>query len=161
DAVAWYRRGHSYAALKQWGKAIADQAQAIQLKSDWPSPHNDLAWWLATCPEASFRNPSRAVKLAERAVELAPNDGSANNTLGVARYRAGDWKAAIAALERSMKLRKGGDASDWLFLAMADWKLGHPDKARRWYDQAVQWLEKNREALAKDSQSAEEIRRFR
>ncbi len=31
---------------------------------------------------------------------------------------------------------------DWLFLAMAHWQLGDKGAARKWYDQAVQWMEK-------------------
>ena len=61
----------------------------------------------------------------------------------MAHYRAGDWKAAIAALDKSMQLRKGGDSFDWFFLAMAHWQLGNKDEARKWYDQAVEWMEKN------------------
>jgi hypothetical protein len=26
---------------------------------------------------------------------------------------------------------------------MAHWRLGNKDKARRWYDSAVQWMDKN------------------
>lgn len=37
----------------------------------------------------------------------------------------------------AVQLSKGGDAVDWLFLAMAHWKLGHKDEARKWYDQAI------------------------
>ena len=63
--------------------------------------------------------------------------------MGLAHYRAGDWKAAIAALEKSMDLRKGGDSIDWFFLAMAHWQLGEKDEARKWYDKAVQWMAVN------------------
>ena len=87
--------------------------------------------------------PSRAVALARKAVELEPKNWAYRNTLGAAQYRAGDWKAAIAALEKSMELRKGGDSNDWFFLAMAHWQLGEKDKAREWYDRAVQWMDKN------------------
>src|SRR5262249_14075756 len=81
--------------------------------------------------------------VAKKAVELGPAHPDYLNTLGVAHYRAGDWKAAIAALEKSMELRKGGDSNDWFFLAMAHWQLGEKDKAREWYHRAVQWMEKN------------------
>ena len=81
-------------------------------------PHNELAWLLATDPNPNARDPGRAVNWAKKAVELAPNEGNFWNTLGVAHYRAGDWKAALEALEKSMKLRNGGDSSDWFFLAM-------------------------------------------
>jgi hypothetical protein len=44
---------------------------------------------------------------------------------------------------------------------MAHWKLGNPDEARKRYRQAVQWLEKNREALEKDKGGlAEQLRGF-
>ena len=76
------------------------------------------------------------------------------NTLGVAHYRASDWKSAIAALEKSIKLRQGGDSFDWFFLAMAHWKLGEKEEARKWYDRAVTWMDKN-------SPNDEELRRFR
>jgi hypothetical protein len=79
----------------------------------------------------------------------------------VAHYRARDWKAAVAALDKSMELRKGGKAYDYLFLAMAHRKLGNRAEAGKWYDRAVTWLEKNRQALAKNPEHAEELRRFR
>ena len=53
-----------------------------------------------------------------------------------------------------MELRKGGDSFDWFFLAMAHWQLGEKDKAREWYDRAVQWMDKNQP-------KNEELRRFR
>jgi hypothetical protein len=42
-----------------------------------------------------------------------------------------------------MELSKGGDASDWLFLAMAHWQLGDKPRAHTWYDKALPWIEKN------------------
>ena len=42
-----------------------------------------------------------------------------------------------------MQLRKGGDSSDWFFLAMTHWQLGDQEQARQWYDQALQWMDKN------------------
>jgi tetratricopeptide (TPR) repeat protein len=106
--------------------------------------HNDLAWLLATCPDSKFRDPKRAVELAKKAVELDQNAGTNWNTLGVAHYRAGDWKAAIEALKKSDELLKGKELSfNAFFLAMAQWRLGNKAEARKWYDQAVQWMEKN------------------
>jgi len=61
---------------------------------------------------------------------------------GVARYRAGEWEPAIAALEKSIELRRGGDSCDWFFLAMAHWQLGNKGEARRWYDTAIKWMDK-------------------
>jgi len=109
--------------------AVTDAAPALQ--------YNNVAWLLATNPDTRLRDPHRAVELAKKAVELAPMQGMFWNTLGAAHYRTGEWKAAIAALEKSIELRSGGDAFDWFFLAMAHWQIGDKDRAQKWYDQAV------------------------
>src|SRR5262249_30049647 len=105
---------------------------------------NGLAWVLANCPDRTLRDPGQALELAKQLVRLVPDKWESWNTLGAAQYRAGDWKSAVAALTRSMDLHKGGDAGDWYFLAMAHWRLGDREQARKWYDQAVRWTEKNR-----------------
>jgi tetratricopeptide (TPR) repeat protein len=126
----------------------------ISLNGDNPGLLNDFAWRLATCPDPTFRNGARAVELAKKASESRPNDGAICNTLGVALYRAREWKAAVAALEKSTRLREGGDSFDWFFLAMAHWQLGSKAEARKWYDQASAWMGKN-------APQDEELRRFR
>lgn len=112
---------------------------------------NVEAWRLATAPDPKERDPKRAVELATKAVELTPRNGDHWNTLGVAQFRAGDLKAAVAALEKSMELRAGGDSFDWFFLAMARWRTGDQDQAREWYARAARWMEdkqpKNEELL--------------
>src|SRR5262249_46645508 len=64
---------------------------------------NNLAWLLATCPNREIRSPKRAVELAQRAVELVPEDGNAWNTLAVAHYHAGQTKQALKAFDQSMR----------------------------------------------------------
>src|SRR5262249_38403794 len=140
---------------------VADYETVLKLAPAQAWAHNLLARLLATSPAAKLRDPDRAVKLARKAVQLAPKVGNFWNTLGVAHYRAGDWKAAVAALDKSVDLGKGGDAVDFFFLAMAHRKLGNHDEARKWYERAVGWLEKNRAALDKDKTQAEALRRFR
>jgi tetratricopeptide (TPR) repeat protein len=128
--------------------------QIVRRNPEDASMHNAFAWFLATCPETRFRDPGQAVRLAKRAMELAPLAGGYWNTLGVAHYRAGDWQAAIAALTKSMELNNGGDSTDWIFLAMAHWQLGDREQARQWYGRAAQALDKQKPPSA-------ELRRFR
>jgi tetratricopeptide (TPR) repeat protein len=90
--------------------------------------------------------PALAVEAAQKAVDASPDDGFYWNTLGAAQYCAGEWESAIEALEKSMDLRNGSDASEWLFLAMAHWQLDQHELARAWYDKAVQWIEQNQPA---------------
>jgi tetratricopeptide (TPR) repeat protein len=153
-ASARSNRGLACEKLGQWDKAVADYSKAIELDPKNASPHNTLAWLLATVPNPKLRDPARAVNWAKKAVELAPNDGAYWNTLGVAHYRAGDGKAALAAFEKSMELCKGGDSSDWFVMAMCHEKLGDKKKARQWYERGVEWMDKNN---PKD----DELRRFR
>jgi serine/threonine protein kinase/Flp pilus assembly protein TadD len=113
-------------------------------------PLNEMARFYATCPDEQFRNPAKAVELAHQAIDkralwYSPRDeGDCWKTLGVAQYRAGDWKAAVAALEKAMPLRNGGDSTEWFFLAMAQWQLDHKDDARAWYDKALHWMRDNK-----------------
>jgi serine/threonine protein kinase/Flp pilus assembly protein TadD len=151
---ALWGRGVSAARLSRWAEAAADYAKAVELNVSNAELHNDLAWLLATCPDEKVRNPARAVQEAKQAVALAASAGNVWTTLGVARYRAGDWKAANEALTKSVELRKGGDAFDWFFLAMTHWQLGHKEEARKWYGQAIVWMDKNQP-------KNEEFRRFR
>jgi tetratricopeptide (TPR) repeat protein len=158
--LAWHNRGLALARLSRWDRAAADHARALELVplDDWK---NDLAWLLATCPEPKVRNPARAVALAQQAADASPKVGTFWNTLGVARYRAGDFKGAVEALDKSVALRQGGDPFDWLFLAMAHEKRGQHDEAHKYYDRAAQWLQEHEAALAKDKPQADELRRFR
>jgi eukaryotic-like serine/threonine-protein kinase len=139
---------------EKWDVAISCYRRAIRLVADadndarqsFGANLSTAAWQLAmvdwqlnTAPDPKFRNPDFAVELAREAVRLNPV-GDHWNTLGVAHYRAGQLKAAVTALEQSMKLRKGGDSFDWFFLAMSYWKLGDKGEARRWYEKAVAWM---------------------
>jgi tetratricopeptide (TPR) repeat protein len=158
---AWCNRSLAHSYLGQYEKAAADAEKAIELYPNYADAHNDLAWLLATCPDAKLRDSGRAVELARKAVQLAPNDENFWGTLGAAQYRAGDWKAAVTALEKSQALKPGWDAYDWLFLAMAHRKLGNAPESRMAYDRAIEWLEKNKALLEKKKKRAEELRRFR
>src|SRR5262249_21245506 len=146
------------AALQQQSghltEAMRGYEEACRLDPQSAAARKNLAWLLATCADPKFRDPAKAVELAKKAVDLAPKDGTFWITLGAARYRAGDWKAALTALHKSMELRNGGDSFDWFFLAMAHWQLGAKDEGRKWYEKAVEWMDRN----AKDN---DELRRFR
>jgi tetratricopeptide (TPR) repeat protein len=132
------------AALRSQGKTaemIDELREAVRRQPDDAMAHNDLAWQLCMSPETQFRDPEAALEAAKRAVILAPESGVVWNTLGVAQYRAGRWGDAVESLGNSIKYRKGGDANDWLFLAMAEWQLGNQDAARQWYRRSSKSME--------------------
>jgi serine/threonine protein kinase/TPR repeat protein len=134
------------AEADKWLHKAVERADGLRL--------NNLAWKLVAEPSPELRDPQSAVMLAEHAVEKSPPVDGCWNTLGLAYCRAGDWYGALAALEKSMELRDGGDSFDWFFLAMAHHQLGHKEEARKWNEQAVEWMERN-------APGHEELRRFR
>jgi serine/threonine protein kinase len=148
-------RAGAYRTLGQDDKAIDDYSKAIAQEPKNAGQLSSLAYLYATSRDPQIQDAGKAVALAKQAVELAPNEGNNWNTLGVAHYRAGDWKGAIEALAKSNEMLKGQQVSfNALFLAMAHWRLGNSVEARKRYDQAVAWMEKNKP-------QGEELRRFR
>jgi serine/threonine protein kinase len=105
--------------------------------------HNRLAFRLAECPLPSMRDPAAAIALAREAIARDARLPRHWNTLGAAYHRAGQIPEALAAVEKSMELGKGGDAFDWFLLAMIDWHRGRHQQARRWYDRGVDWMNHN------------------
>jgi tetratricopeptide (TPR) repeat protein len=135
-------QGERELAAEQFCQALNLLEKLADRHSTIPSDLNALAWFLASCPDPTFRNPDRAITLAQKALEQVPQNGIIWNTLGVAQYRAGLYRDAITSLKKAMEPRKGGDSYDWLFLAMAHWRLGENAEARRWYDKADKALKK-------------------
>jgi tetratricopeptide (TPR) repeat protein len=122
--------------------AVIRKAQAIT--PDDADLNNYLAWLLAICPDPKLRDARRAVELARKAVDTAQDRWQYLRTLGLAQHFAGDDKAAVQALARSLELRRGGDAFDYFSLAAAHQRLGHKEDARNWYDQGVAWVAANK-----------------
>jgi len=126
---------------------IADLEAALASKPDQPNVRgrlarccNEYAWKLANAP-ASARNPERALTMARRCDELAPNRSMYLNTLGVALYRAGRHAEAIVTLDRSLATGRGAyDGYDLFFQAMAHWRLGNKPQALACFDKAVLWM---------------------
>jgi tetratricopeptide (TPR) repeat protein len=106
------------------------------------------------CPATQFRDPIRAIEAAKRALQRQPTSIRAWHALGVAQYRAGTWQAALEALTKVADLTDGGDSGEWFFIAMLHWQRGNKEEARRWYQQAVDWMQKHQPGDP-------ELRRFR
>ena len=102
---------------------------------------SNLARLLVTGPDPSPGDRVEALRLAELAVAAVPGDAGYRRNLGVARYRAHDYRGAVAALEETMRLSPAGSAEIWLVLAMAHWQVGHKDQARSWFAKAIAALD--------------------
>jgi serine/threonine protein kinase/tetratricopeptide (TPR) repeat protein len=109
-----------------------------------PSYSQEYSWFLSTCPEESFRNPTLALSLAERATTLGPEQSDNWSALGIAHYRNKNWQKARDAFQKSIQLKNGGACADWLFLAMTCRHLGDYAQALNWMNQALAWKDHHR-----------------
>jgi tetratricopeptide (TPR) repeat protein len=60
--------------LGQNGPAGTNFMMALQLEPDWPEALNQTALFLATCPDAKWRNPAEAIRLSLRANEISHSE---------------------------------------------------------------------------------------
>ena len=151
-------RGIVREALGDQERSQADREKARSLLPGNPATLNFRAWIDATAP-LNRRDPERAVAWARRAVALAPGVHDFLNTLGVALYRTGQYAEAISVLDRSLAAGNGELAAvDRFFLAMAHYQLGHQREARDYRDQAVRWVEAQKDLSDAD---ANEMAAFR
>jgi tetratricopeptide (TPR) repeat protein len=116
-----------------------------QLSRNDPDIQDGLAWLLATCPDTRFRDVPRAIQLAQTAIKRAPGHGGYWATLGAAHYAAGDYSAAVKALEKAVQLPNYWGSCPRFYLAMAKAQLGQKDDAQGWYEKAVARLEQHEE----------------
>jgi tetratricopeptide (TPR) repeat protein/serine/threonine protein kinase len=124
-------------------EAVAAYKQAVARQPGHQHSHAMLAALLTTCPDPRHRDAKRAAEAARKLIELG-DEYNGRTFLGWAEYQAGDYKASVASLEKAMTVSRpkpGGGAGQWLVLAMAHWRLGNKDEARRWYDRAARSLD--------------------
>jgi serine/threonine protein kinase/Tfp pilus assembly protein PilF len=138
--LAYTNLGVTLCAQGKVDEAIIECRKAVEMNPTSGHAQACLAWCLCIYPRPELRDRAQALEMAKKAVLLETESTTTWQVLGWAYYRTGDWQASIEALEKSCKLQSNGigDYAQWFFLAMAHWKLGQNEEARRWYDKAVQ-----------------------
>jgi tetratricopeptide (TPR) repeat protein len=118
------RAGNAAAAMAHYRAVLAADARHV-------TALNNLAYLLA---EAG--RPQEALKFAEKAKELAPDNAAVENTLGWVLYQSGLYSLAVTHLESAD--RREPSARRKCHLAMAYFKLGRRQQAERLLAEAVQ-----------------------
>jgi WD40 repeat protein len=125
--------------------------RAIELaarRQEDPVQLNDRSWAIASRPNSTVQEYKRALRLAEAACHAAPKEIAYVNTLGVARFRLGQFKEAIGALAQSYEhhVRSPDDPgpSDVAFLAMSHHALGHTRESQQFMGELTRLLEEDR-----------------
>jgi tetratricopeptide (TPR) repeat protein len=88
-------------------------------------------------------------RLAE--TELKDNAGEfwSLTEQGALHYRAGRFSQAVTKFEQSLRADStpGKAVLNWLWLALAQQRLGKPEDARRWLERATAWLDQYRDGM--------------
>jgi superkiller protein 3 len=109
SALAHGYLGNAYRQEGRVADAAAQFEEALQIEPANPAIANNLAWLLATDPDASVRNGAKAVELAERANQ---NSHGGNPfvlcTLAAAYAEAGRFSDAVQAAQHALQLAGAG-----------------------------------------------------
>jgi tetratricopeptide (TPR) repeat protein len=134
--VAFNDRGRAWEGKKEYDKAIKDYTEAVKLDPADADTNNGLAWLLATCPQAKYRDGKRAVELATKACEVSQwKDVASIDTLATAYAETGDFdqavkfeKQAIEKLTKEDEKRLGDEFRARLKLFMDKKPYHEPEK---------------------------------
>jgi len=105
SAEAYANLGLAFFKKSEIKQAIDSWRRALEIKPDQVLVLNNLAWLLATTPDASLRDGAKAVALAKQADQLG---GGANpmilHTLAAAYAETGNYELAAATARRGLEL---------------------------------------------------------
>jgi tetratricopeptide (TPR) repeat protein len=105
---ALFKKGSAEGAIPHFQKALLIKPDSLEIL-------NNLAWLLATCPDAHLRDGVQAVQYAERACELTHYGVTATvGTLAAAYAEAGRFDDAIAAAQKACALATAAGEQDLL-----------------------------------------------
>jgi tetratricopeptide (TPR) repeat protein len=115
-AIAIGNRANAWRDTGEYGKAIEGYEEALKLDPNYVTRLNSLAWLLATCPEAKYRDGKRAVEVATKLGQLTGwKNPQYDNTMAAAYAEAGNFEKAVVfqklALEHPGYAQAEGDGA--------------------------------------------------
>ena len=105
----WPRLNYAVVLQEQGlaGAAVTNYQHALAMQPDWTEALDKLAFLLATCPDAPWHDPAKAIALSTRANELTQRKSpDLLDTLSVAYAAAGEFSNAVATAELALKQAK-------------------------------------------------------
>jgi serine/threonine protein kinase len=144
-ANRWKDAEHAYREAVDLGEAtLAAEPTNAARKRKLADYKDNLARILLFYPDSPVYEPSRAARLAQDAVNLAPDHASFGKVLSQARYSLGDWKGAVDALDAAMRCRDAGTLTvpERFAMAMCHWRLGEKNLAHALFDQTAAEMDK-------------------
>ncbi len=114
-----------------WLSRMIEEADSPGAEEEYAGSLNALAWELVKQPGRKEATYEMALQAATKAVKLQA--GYYDTSVGVAQYRRGKFLEAAETLRRLDALNGGRDVAHVAFLAMALWRAGKTEDARREY----------------------------
>jgi tetratricopeptide (TPR) repeat protein len=106
DADDYAVRGVAYFKKGNYKEAASAFEKALQLSRGNDFPLRRLAWFRATCPEASMRNGKEAIRMSMRACELSKwKEPHCIEALAAAHAETGDFEQAVKYQTQAMKMK--------------------------------------------------------
>ncbi|MDF7823075.1 tetratricopeptide repeat protein [Pontiellaceae bacterium B12227] len=99
-----YIVAHVYISAKMYGKAEALLKKLIENDPEDFKLMNNLAWLYATAEDPKYRSGANALKYAQEAMILAPNDHHVWSTVSEAHYINGEYEKAYRAITHMASL---------------------------------------------------------
>jgi tetratricopeptide (TPR) repeat protein len=105
DAEAHRNLANAFRKQERLREAAAEYDRALNITPDDSLALNNLAWILATSSDSSIRDGTRAVGLAQQAVQISDaKNPNFLRTLAAARAEAGQFSEALATAEQAMTM---------------------------------------------------------
>jgi tetratricopeptide (TPR) repeat protein len=144
-AGAYHNHSNEQLAAGDHKGTIESLRRAEQLDPKNLDVLNNLACLYMAASDESLRNYTEALDLAERAVDLQPENPDYVGLLGAALHLNGRHEETVERLRESIPAHTKAKSANAgrLFLAMALWKLGKRDEARKTLCEAEAWFAKN------------------
>ncbi|MGA2539998.1 MAG: tetratricopeptide repeat protein [Verrucomicrobiota bacterium] len=102
---AHYDLGNIFLQTGHPAEAIGHYQKVMEVQPDFLPAINNLAWVLATCPQASIRDGAAAVEYARRANQLSGGkNANIISTLAAAYAEAGQFPEALRAARQALSL---------------------------------------------------------
>jgi len=168
---AYYQRGELYEGRGEWDKAIADFTEVLRFDPRYVPvwryrgavhQHRAQAYEHRGDHDKAIADYTEIIRLDSKSASAYLNRAEVYNKNGEYDKAIADCNEAIrlvqagaeAQLEEPHEIRSAIEAEAAMVLAEVHGRLGHKDLARRWYDKAVAWMDKNKT-------EAEKLRQYR
>jgi tetratricopeptide (TPR) repeat protein len=130
----------SLRGLELLDKVLEKHPERSDFREAWLTMVRNFGWHVLVHPEPRVGDRARALEIARKAVERAPNDATAWNTLGLALYRAMQYETALNVVQKAIERRGARETVDHLLMAMIQARRGEKSEAQQWFDKVSKTL---------------------